>query len=199
LNNYIKRIIAQKSQCRILDIGGTEAYWELNEEFLVNNRENISIVLANIGESSAVGQKGLFRFVQGDALEKSTYDGDFDFIHSNSVIEHVGGWQQIRKMAGLIAASGKPYYVQTPNFWFPVEPHFRMIGYQWLPVDTRAKLLLRKPRGFRQASHYDGAVAEVESVQLLTKSQMRLLFPDADILEEKIGPLTKSFIAVKEY
>ena len=39
------------------------------------------------------------------------------------------------------------YWVQTPNFWFPIEPHFLMPGWQWMPRAVRTELLhrLRSP------------------------------------------------------
>ena len=41
---------------------------------------------------------------------------DYDLIHSNSVIEHVGRWKDIRDMARHIEQGAKPYFVQTLKF-----------------------------------------------------------------------------------
>jgi hypothetical protein len=119
-------------------------------------------------------------------------------VFSNSVIEHVGAWPAVRAMARSIVGSGKPYYVQTPNFWFPIEPHFRFLGWQWMPESWRAALMLRRQRGFRKKSEsYDDAMAEIESVKLLTKRQMRELFPGAVVHTEWFAALPKSFMAIR--
>ena len=95
--------------------------------------------------------------------------------------------------------SGIPYYVQTPSFWFPLEPHFRQVGFQWLPESMRARRQMRKKLGFREkCSNWDLAMASIESVKLLTYTQMAALFPDPTIYRERVGPLTKSYMAIKE-
>jgi hypothetical protein len=100
-------------------------------------------------------------------------------------------------MADNIVRQPRPYYLQTPNYWFPVEPHYRTIGFQWLPTGARASLLAKRPRGFRSATDYDAAMENIESVNLLSYGQMRRLFPDAEIIRERFLFLTKSFMAVR--
>jgi hypothetical protein len=199
VNALIADVLRKQDACTILDIGGTEYYWRLNEDFLREHRGRIRIVTVNLWPAGgAQTDASLFEHVTGDATLEETYKTRaFDLVHSNSVIEHVGGWQKIRDMANHIRNAARPYYLQTPNFWFPMEPHFRTIGFQWLPAHWRARLLLRRQRGFRSASSWDGAMASVESVNLLTGRQMRELFPDAELQYERIGPFIKSFMVVK--
>lgn len=54
---------------------------------------------------------------------KQFQDNEFDAVFSNSVIEHVGDYEAQRQMANEIMRVGKRYFVQTPNFYFPIEPH----------------------------------------------------------------------------
>jgi ubiquinone/menaquinone biosynthesis C-methylase UbiE len=51
-------------------------------------------------------------------------DHQFDIVFSNSTIEHVGSIDDQRAMAREIVRVGRKYYVQTPNRYFPIEPHF---------------------------------------------------------------------------
>lgn len=198
INALVDKIFAQKGSCSILDIGGSEYYWNLNTEFINENASRLTITVTNLDEGEVKFKDNrIFRYKIGDATKQELYNGSFDLIHSNSVIEHVGNWKNIHAMAANIVGTGLPYYVQTPNFWFPVEPHFRTIGFQYLPLDTRAQMLLRKKRGFRIARSYEEAMEEVESVNLLTASQMRRLFPDAELIRERLWPLTKSMMAVR--
>jgi hypothetical protein len=197
LNNIISNIIKKSGSCSILDIGGTEKYWNLDSEFVANNADKLIITVTNIDETSVKSENSsIFNYKVGDATEGDVYEGNYNFIHSNSVIEHVGNWSKIRAMASNVVARKIPYYIQTPNYWFPVEPHFRSIGFHWLPLDTRAKLLLKKQRGFRSASNYEEAMESVNSINLLTVFQMRQLFPNAEIVRERVGPFTKSIIAI---
>lgn len=198
INSIIEEIVARKGRCSILDVGGSEYYWKLNSDFVSTNASRLTVTITNLDAGEVEFQDNrVFRFKSGDATTPELYQGPFDFIHSNSVIEHVGNWNNIHAMASNIIATGLPYYVQTPNFWFPMEPHFRTIGFQYLPLDTRAKMLLKKRRGFRIARTYDEAMQEVESVNLLTASQMSRLFPDAELVREYVGPFTKSMMVLR--
>jgi hypothetical protein len=199
VNELIAGVLGRQDMCTILDIGGTESYWQLNEAFLREHRGRMRIVTVNLWRPlNAQTDGSLFEHLIGDATAEEPYKAcKFDLIHSNSVIEHVGGWQKIRAMADHIRSSGRPYYLQTPNFWFPMEPHFRTLGFQWLPAHWRAQLLIKGRRGFREASSWDQAMASVESVNLLSVRQIRELFPDAELKYERIGPLVKSFMVIK--
>lgn len=197
VNKIIETIIAKKGSCNILDIGGSEYYWKLDADFIETNAGRLSITIANVEVEEVNFQNtDLFSYQVGDCTMAALYDGPYDMIHSNSVIEHVGSWKYIRAMATNIIDTKLPYYVQTPNYWFPMEPHFRTVGFQFLPVDMRARMLLKRKRGFRKASSIDEAMQEVESVNLLTAAQLADLFPAAEILRERLGPLTKSFMVV---
>ena len=48
-------------------------------------------------------------------------------------------------MAAEVRRVAPAYWVQTPNFWFPMEPHFLVPGWQWLPERTRISILQRRP------------------------------------------------------
>jgi hypothetical protein len=57
---------------------------------------------------------------------------------------------------------------------------------------------MRRGHGFHdRAASLAEAVRTFESATLLDKSMMSALFPDADLVEEKVLGLTKSLMAVK--
>jgi ubiquinone/menaquinone biosynthesis C-methylase UbiE len=132
----------------------------------------------------------------GDARNIQADDNSFDVVFSNSVIEHVGTFQDQLQMAKEICRVGKRYFVQTPNKNFPLEPHFLFPFFQFLPFSVRAKLLQNFDLGwFRKVPNIQTARQIVESIRLLDKRKFVSLFPDAVLYEERILGMTKSFVA----
>jgi len=196
IQNIIDKIIKEKRICKILDIGGTEIYWDIFGSYI--KERNIAVDIVNL-EPAPSPKGSQFSVLVGDATDlRDIDDNAYDFVHSNSVIEHVGGWHAMKRMAANIKRLAPRYYVQTPNFWFPYEPHFRFPAYHWLPEQIRCRLLLYKTLGFRgKQDSVDGAMEQVQSVQLLDKRQFSFLFDDAEIIREKFLFFTKSLIAVR--
>lgn len=192
----VDRIIKRKGSCRIADIGGTKYYWDIVEGFVA--ARPVEITLINPKEAHAAA--GKFRYVDGDATDLSAFnDLSFDLAHSNSVIEHVGDWTKMAAMAANVRRLAPAYYVQTPNFWFPYEPHFRSLFIHWLPEQARYRLVKRFALGFADAqATVDAAMRRVQSARLIDETQMRALFPDAGIAREKVLGLTKSVIAYRD-
>ena len=135
----------------------------------------------------------------GDATDLSEFaDGAFDVVFSNSVIEHLGNFERQAAMAAEVRRLAPLYWIQTPNFWFPVEPHFLAPGWHWLPVRLRIALLRRRRWGWRgPAPDPEEAKALVTEIRLMRRNELRKLFPEAILKEERIGPLVKSFVAAR--
>ena len=100
--------------------------------------------------------------------------------------------------AGQVRRLAPSYYVQTPYFWFPYEPHFGCPAFHWLPESTRVALLTRRAMGhYPKADNVSVATQWAQSARLLDQQQMASLFPDAVVRREKFGGLTKSLIAIR--
>lgn len=114
----LERLAARQKAVRILDIGGAVPYWLPIANEL--ERFGCQITLTNLTQTVAVLESApdLFTFAVGDGRSLSYPSNSFDLIHSNSVIEHVGSWLDMRAMANEIRRLAPSYYVQTPNFWF---------------------------------------------------------------------------------
>lgn len=177
----------------VLDVGGTPDYWDnLGTERiacieLLNHRSDQL-------EFEHRTRPELFHRKVGDARVLSDYaDQSIDLVHSNSVIEHVGGWRDMQAMASEMARVGRAGWMQTPAYEFPIEPHFRAPFGHWFGRPIQASLLwmsvdpqireLDPPRRRRR----------IEGINLLTKSDVRMLFPDRTILTERVI-LAKSYI-----
>ena len=191
----IDGIIAQKGRCRIADIGGTKYYWDIAGDYVASNPVTITLINPNDRQTS----DGPFDYLSGDATDLSMLDDmSFDLVHSNSVIEHVGDWARQKAMAATVQRLAPAYYLQTPYFWFPYEPHFRSVFFHWLPEQVRYRLVMRFALGFADRKQtVDEAMARTQSARLLDKTQLKALFPDAEISAERIAGLTKSLIAIR--
>lgn len=177
----------------ILDVGGRAAFWAAHGWA---DRSDVRIITGNIEAQER--EYGNIEPIQLDATDMSQFaDKSFSLVFSNSVIEHLYTWDNQVKMANEVQRVGKAYWVQTPNYWFPMEPHFRVLGWQWLPESIRVAILRRRRCGWRgPCTDPDKARLLVQEVRLVGGSAMRALFPQASILAERWCGLTKSWIAV---
>lgn len=194
----IEAIHAEKGAVRIIDLGGEAEYWRLFDPDMLRAK-GVHVTLVNPFGTGQVWDEALFTAVEGDACHLPQYaDDSFDLVHSNSVIEHVGDWLRMEAFAAECRRLAPRYYVQTPYFWFPVEPHFSALFFHWRSEQSRARALMRRPHGFSEkAADVGAAMRDVQHARLLDKTQFRFLYPDAAHHDEKVGPLTKSVIAVR--
>lgn len=198
LPDMIRQVFARQGRVSIIDLGGRKNYWNiLPRDFLVEHK--VSITIVNLPGDITPEDHGPFSFAEADCCDLSCFDEDsFDIAHSNSVIEHVGDWVRMFQFATELDRVSQRYFVQTPNFWFPVEPHFMTPFFHWLPISMRIWLVQRFQLGHRpRAASIDEAVRRVESVRLLNRKMYQALFPDAEILTERILGLPRSLIPVK--
>lgn len=184
----------QARPLRILDVGGTNSFWERRGWA---ERSDVHVVLVNLEQEPRVHENIEPRV--GDATSLSEFpDASFDVVFSNSVIEHLETLEKQAKMAEEVRRLAPLYWVQTPNFWFPVEPHFLTPGWQWLPVRWRVALLRRRRWGWRgPCPDPDHATALVREIRLMRRRELKRLFPDATLMSERIGPFVKSFVAIR--
>ena len=128
----------------IIDIGGTNEFWEQRGWA---EREGVTITTVNL-----TAQERRFDNViptVGDATDLSHFaDGEFDLAFSNSVIEHLFTFESQQRMAAEVSRVARAYWVQTPNFWFPMEPHFLTPAWHWMPVSLRIAVLRRRGVGW---------------------------------------------------
>jgi hypothetical protein len=183
----------------MLDIGGSTAYWRSVEPEL--RALHCRVTLLNLSETDALSGEyapDLFSFIAGDARKIPCADRAFDIVHSNSVIEHVGTWQDMAAMAAEVRRLADVYFVQVPYFWFPYETHFQAPFIHWLPPQLQTRLFMRFNLGDAPRPTVGGAMLKAQYTNLLDRLQFQALFPDADIVAERFYGLTKSLIALRE-
>jgi SAM-dependent methyltransferase len=122
-------------------------------------------------------------FVRADAAAGLPFaDGEFDLAYCSSVIEHVPP-ERRGAFAAELRRVARGWFVQTPAYSFPIEPHALLPGAHWLPQ------ALRK-RYWRL-----GAAGDWEKIALLRRAELEALFGPA--LPERWGPLVKSWVSVQ--
>jgi hypothetical protein len=170
-------LVPMDRKVRILDLGGTAAYWRALPALY--GLANVEITVMNLDQEPLADQNLTVR--NGDACATGLPDNSFDIVHSNSVIEHVGDWPKIEAMAREVRRLAPAYFIQTPNYWFPIEPHYKLPLVQYLPNFVRRAVTGDDP----------------QRIRLLSARQMRRLFPDAELWRERLLGLTKSLVAIR--
>jgi SAM-dependent methyltransferase len=121
-------------------------------------------------------------FVRADAAEGLPFaEDEFDLVYCSSVIEHVPPARR-SAFAAEVRRVGRGWFVQSPAFSFPVEPHALLPFAHWLP-----------PR-LRRRYWRVGAAGQWEEIALLRRGEIERLFGPA--LPERLGPLVKSWVCV---
>jgi hypothetical protein len=112
---------------RILDLGGTAEMWS---RWQVTAADGFAITLLNHHrydptQRQATVTQPFIHDCRGDALRLSASDlAAFDVVFSNSMLEHLPSPADQAALARFIAATGLPYFIQVPNKYSPVDPHF---------------------------------------------------------------------------
>lgn len=184
------RIMELSSEETILDIGGYPDLW-----LLCGYKGKI--VFLNLEDSDdyrAIPPNCCY--VQGDGCCLHYPDKSFDIVFSNSVIEHVGEWENQKAFAREASRVGKRYWIQTPNKNFPIESHFNFPLFQFLPLFIRKRIAVVWPFSYTKRWRLD-AQTLICNLRLLTAQEMRTLFPDGQLLEEHLFGFVKSIAAYR--
>jgi hypothetical protein len=186
------RRVGVPPRARVVDLGGTPQVWESFEH-------DFDVTLVNLPPRSRAptppepGTK--MRIVHADAcdLARVFEDQRFDLAFSNSVIEHVGGVERRRAFAAEARRLGRAYWVQTPSNRFPIEAHTGVPFYFSLPEPMRASL---HRRWRAELPEWYEMIAATDVVE---RAEMARLFPDADVYQERLLGLEKSYSFYRPY
>lgn len=170
----------------VLDLGGQPAIWDSVSEPL-----NILILnLPGIAQTAHPTHHNI-QFMEGDACEVvGITENSFDIVFSNSVIEHVGNADFRARFAKEVRRLGKTYWVQTPSRYFPIEPHNGMPFWWFWPERLRTRQIQKWKQTLPDWTEM------VEGTDIVSREEMRRLFPEADIHVERFLGIPKSYIAI---
>lgn len=75
------------------------------------------------------------RFVHYDGTDFPFGDKEFDWVFSNAVIEHVGGFDEQVRFTNEMLRTARRVFFTTPNKYFPIEAHTNVaILHWWSPI-----------------------------------------------------------------
>ncbi len=189
---------------RILDAGGTRAYWESWARLLPPGAVARIDVVNLPGQVRELDGRTLeiagvpVRFVAADLLAgpSSALDARYDVVHCVSVVEHVGDAAAQRAFADALRRLGDRLWVQTPAKEFPLEAHFRLPFFAWWPLPLRAFFNWRFRLGVMPRHRsWPEAVAFCRSTRLLTRRAFARLFPGCRLWTERVLGLPKCYVA----
>lgn len=177
---------------RVVDLGGTAGFWAQ----VVPRPASVTVI--NV-VSQPDPEASWIRVVTGDACRAADLvdPAAVDLVFSNSTIEHVGGIARREAFAAATQALAGRYWIQTPYRYFPLEPHVVFPGQQFLPLVGRAAVVRFWPLTDCESPSWHGALEHALWTELLSGTELRYLFPDAELYHERVAGLTKSLVAFR--
>lgn len=190
------RRMAQQLQltgaAEVLDVGGSSLNWG----YL---KIKPPVTLLNIRPAESKDASEQFQYVLGDGCALKYADKSFDLAYSNSVIEHLGDWEKQVRFAAELRRAGRQIWMQTPAKECPIEPHYLTPFVHWLPRAWQRRILRNFSFwGIVERPSQEKVDAMVDEVRLLSKREVRELFPDCQIQIEWFLCFPKSYIAVRK-
>ena len=157
---------------RVLDVGAGQDFFEW---FPFKDRLLVLNLLEWQGRRTWNGRE-VPHVIVGNGCRLPFKDQALDIVYSNATLEHVGkeNWQAF---ADEVRRVGKSYWVSTPNKWFPLDVHYHLPFFHFLPKGMQ--------RWCAKAFGLDAHRSEVFlDTDLLTAEDLRRLFPDAKLVAQ---------------
>lgn len=127
---WLASFIAEHDVRSVLVVGSTGI---LGSRLWENEVERSLIAQCEQIVWSGIAGHGAEPYVVADGRALPFPDRSFDLVFSNAVIEHVGGEVEQRQFVAEHARVGRTWALTTPNLWFPVESHTRVVLWHWFP------------------------------------------------------------------
>ena len=170
-----------------LEIGGPTFY--MSE---ITNRFHEYIVInmdVNYFNSNIVAYSKPYQLVFGDGCHLPFKNNSIDYIFGNAVLEHVP--RELRQdFAGEVKrVCRKGYFFANDNHWFPLDPHYLVPFYQFLPHKFKRRISRYVSFKWMPKGTYD-------EINLLTIKEYRKLFPGAtyQVLRFPFSPIAESIL-----
>ena len=184
------KIIKPSMKDNLLDIGGYPHNWK----FFFHHFNKITCL--NLRKKKNNEIENLIS-VEGDGRRLEFDNNEFDIVFSNSVIEHVGDFEDQKLFSKEILRVGKKFWIQTPSKSFFFEPHFLFPFFHWFPIPIRKILVYITPWYLISKPDKDRIDIMINTTRLLSKKELKILFPNCSIITERFLFFPKSYIVFR--
>ncbi|MCA9216453.1 MAG: methyltransferase domain-containing protein [Planctomycetales bacterium] len=169
-----EKIVQPYPGMRVLDLGGQPHIWD----FVSAPLKITCLNLPGIADVEHQSHHDI-EYVTGDACKMPEIEpGQFDFVFSNSVIEHVGDETKRRQFAQEVQRVCPSYWVQTPSILFPIEAHCGMPFWWFYPRAIRSHLMSRWERKLPSWTEM------VRTTSIVRAKELKSLFPTGTLRVE---------------
>jgi hypothetical protein len=193
--NFIDRIVIRKRQemCQIinkelsdniiedaLDIGTTNDIENKSSNYLIKNLSNIKIYksISDQKINDNFFSKTLKKSITDQFLDNEIQSMKSDVVISNATIEHVGSFENQKKMLqNIILLSKKIFIIITPNRWHPIDFHTKLPILHYFPKKVHRKILKMLNLEF---------FSKEENLNLLSKNDLNILLKTCGVSNFKI-------------
>ena len=127
-----------------LDIGSTNDLDNKSSNYLIRNLKNIKIYKSISDQviSNNFFSKCLIKSITENFSYDEIQSMKSDVVISNATIEHVGGFEQQKKMIeNMLLLTKKYFIITTPNRYHPLDFHTKLPILHWFPKKIHRKLL----------------------------------------------------------
>lgn len=201
-------LLNPEPESTILDLGGFDGKFFYTFKDMIKDL-NLKIIIADINEDGLkiAKERGFETLLLNETGILDLQDKSIDIVFCNSVIEHVTLpkneiWtctdEQLFKNKSLIRQEefaneikrvGKKYFVQTPHKDFPIEAH------TWLPLVN--KLNRKSMLNLISFTNKFWIKKTNPDWNLFNEEQINLIFPNTDIIVNKVLNFKKEIIVYK--
>jgi len=196
--DLFEKLMKPAEGMRILDVGAQISGPGDSQGQLIDSYPWKACVSAvNISEEHVARIKNCYPQVNasvGDARCLPWPDKYFDVVYSNAVIEHVGTFEDQKRMAAEVMRVGKRWFVTTPNRWYPFEFHLRLPFVTWLP--NQGYQWCGRLVDYDHVRHKYVFGGGGYRVRLLSQSELRICFPGSRIIGQRVTFMAETLIVV---
>lgn len=182
--NIINRELFDKIFSDALDVGSTNDIENESSNFLIKNLKNIKIY-KSISDQKICNNfffKTLRKSITDNFSKNQIESMKSDLVISNATIEHVGDFNNQKKMIQNIILLTKKYFIiTTPNRFHPIDFHTKLPFLHWFPKNIHRRILKILKLDF---------FSREENLNLLGKNELKNLLTVSGAKNYKIFDIT---------
>lgn len=163
-----------------LDIGSTNDTENESSNYIIKNLKSIKIYKSISDQEirNNLFSKTLKKSITENFINDEIQSMKSDLVLSCATIEHVGSFENQKKMVQNILRLSKKYFIiTTPNRYHPIDFHTKLPIIHWLPKIIHRKILKILKLDF---------FSKEENLNLLSKNEIKLILKSCNVSNFKI-------------